>query len=411
MTGPHFTTAGQTGYGAPDALRAVLDLVDDRELVETVQELRRNGRPGYHPRPMFRAYLASFLINAAHTNDLIRRLEDDPGLRAACGFRGALPHRTTFNRFIRRLSHHRDLVEQALVAVTSRIKEDHLPDLGEEVAVDSTCVRSHSNGNRKPYSDPEATWGVKHANNTKGKVDEWFFGHRAHMLADANHGLPLACITTTGSQGDSPLLRDVIERAEGLYDWWKPKIAIGDRGYDSLENHVWLDDRGIVAIIHMRDRRPNKEGERSLYEDIYNRKGVPTCEGGVLMDHGGDDPETGKRLFICREQGCHLKDIRAGGVLHCNDEFWLDPADNLRIFSRVPRHLDLWDVIYAKRQAIERLFKSMKESRRLERHCVRGLAMITLHVLMSSLAIQVTALAALEAGEGELLRWQVRPVA
>ena len=162
----------------------------------------------------------------------------------------------------------------------------------------------------------------------------------------------------------------------------------------------------------MRDKPVDKAtGKRGLHDEIYNRKGVPTCMGGVLMDFAGDDPETRKRLFICREERCHLKDSRAGGVLHCNDEFWLNPDDNLRLFGRIPRHTDLWASLYAKRQAIERLFKSMKESRRLERHCVRGLAMITLHVLMSSLAIQVTALAALEAGEAEWMRWQVRKIA
>ena len=51
------------------------------------------------------------------------------------------------------------------------------------------------------------------------------------------------------------------------------------------------------------------------------------------------------------------------------------------------------------RQAIERVFKSMKESRRLERHCVRGLRQVMLHILMSTLAFQVTALAHIRAGE------------
>ena len=36
-------------------------------------------------------------------------------LRELCGFGDDLPHRTTFNCFIQRLSHHADLVETALV--------------------------------------------------------------------------------------------------------------------------------------------------------------------------------------------------------------------------------------------------------------------------------------------------------
>ena len=57
--------------------------------------------------------------------------------------------------------------------------------------------------------------------------------------------------------------------------------------------------------------------------------------------------------------------------------------------------------LYRKRYAIERVFKSMKESRRLERHCVRGLRQITLHSLMSTIAFQATVLARLLEGEPE----------
>ena len=41
---------------------------------------------------------------------------------------------------------------------------------------------------------------------------------------------------------------------------------------------------------------------------------------------------------------------------------------------------------------MERTFKSLKESRRLERHCVRGLCQVTLHARMSTLTFQASAL-------------------
>ena len=53
----------------------------------------------------------------------------------------------------------------------------------------------------------------------------------------------------------------------------------------------------------------------------------------------------------------------------------------------------------------------MKESRRLERHCIRGLRQITLHAVMSALAFQATVLVRLRAGETEWMRWMVRKVA
>ena len=80
------------------------------------------------------------------------------------------------------------------------------------------------------------------------------------------------------------------------------------------------------------------------------------------------------------------------------------------LFAATMRDGPQWKALYAKRQAIERVFKSMKESRRLERHCVRGLRQITLHSLMSALAFQATALVHLWAGQADLMRWMVRKV-
>ena len=57
------------------------------------------------------------------------------------------------------------------------------------------------------------------------------------------------------------------------------------------------------------------------------------------------------------------------------------------------------------------MFKSMKESRRLESHCVRGLRKVSLHAAMSALAFQATALAHLHSGDIDSLRWMVRKVA
>ena len=150
----------------------------------------------------------------------------------------ALPHRTTFNRFIKRLARHADLVENAFVHLTERIKA-LLPQLGRDLAIDSTVVRSHSNPNRKHISDPEASWTAKNSAKAKGGK-EWYWGYKAHIAADANYGLPLAHFTTTAKTSDSSTLPSVIAKAESLYPWLEPYSAIADRGYDAKSNHEYL---------------------------------------------------------------------------------------------------------------------------------------------------------------------------
>ena len=43
-----------------------------------------------------------------------------------------------------------------------------------------------------------------------------------------------------------------------------------------------------------------------------------------------------------------------------------------------------WEALYRMRQAVERVFKSLKQSRRLEAHCVRGLKRVALHCAMTT---------------------------
>ena len=171
-------------------LEAIFASLDDSALLARLQEYRPTGRQGYPLKALWRAYVGSFVLNLPHTNALIRRLEDDDGFRHLCGF-GTLPHRTTFNRFIIRLSNHSDLVELCFAQLTGQIKA-LLPDLGKETAVDATTVRSHCNPNRKPISDPQASWTAKNSTQAKSGGKEWRHGYKVHMIADVNYGLPLA---------------------------------------------------------------------------------------------------------------------------------------------------------------------------------------------------------------------------
>ena len=392
---------GQSQGGFHAEIAEFLEVIDATALLRRLQNYRPTGRSGYPLRALWRAYAASFFLNLPHTNALIRTLEGDKGLRRLCGFHD-LPHRTTFNRFVQRLSRHADLVESCFASITAQI-EPLLPDLGKEVAIDSTAVRTHSNPNRRRISDPEASWTAKNSAGAKEGGKEWRFGYKVHMVADANYGLPLASLVTTAKRNDSPELPPVMDHAAALNPWLRPAVAIADRGYDSLANHEHLIGKGAVPVIHL--RRPSNT---RFHGGIYTERGVPTCLGLVPMAYVRSDPARG-HLYRC--QGCHLAKSRRGGVRHCADEVWEDPQRNVRISGAIRRDGPEWKRYYAKRQAIERVFKSLKESRRLERHCVRGLRQITLHALMSALAYQATALVRILAGEPAFMRWMVNKVA
>ena len=411
MAKKQYTASGYylQGWLGLAEVESILATIDGSALLARLQEYRWvggrwRGRRGYPVSALWRAYVASFILNLPNTNALIRRLHEDPQLRRLCGFAGALPHRSSFNRFISRLSYHEDLVAGCLASLTDRLAET-LPGFGEKVSVDSTVVRTHSNPNRRVVSDPGASWTAKNAAGAKDGKKEWRFGFKYHAVVDATYGLPISGFTTTAKRNDSPELPRLLAQATSVHGWFAPGYVMADRGYDSEANHQAILARGGVPIVAI---RVGTGGGPKLHGGVYNNDGAPTCMGMAAMEYVRSDPEKG-RLYRCPPAGCKLKDRK--GVLHCQDRIWENHQEHSRLFGPVRRGSRAWKDLYGLRQSVERVFKSLKQSRRLEAHCVRGLSNISLHNTMSVLAFQATALARILSGQAEYLRWQVRRVA
>ena len=382
-------------------IELAINLLDCEELIVRLGEHQQMGRPSLHSRgPMFYAHLVAYILNVSSTNDLIRRLQDDPGLREVCGFESVLPSRPTFTRAFSRMADHVDLIESIQSQVVGEIAR-RVPGFGEKVAVDSTVVPTNSNPHREPCSDPEASLTAKTKPGPDGDK-EWHFGCKLHTVTDANFDIPIGGFVTTAKRNDSPVFPDLLKHVEDLNDWLSPKYVMADKGYDSTENYHAIVDRGAVPVIPMRRTPGNK-----LREGIYAEDGSPTCIGGKKMVYVRSDSERG-HLYQCDEGGCHLKDRK--GVLYCQDEHWEDRTHNPRLFPPIPRASREWKRLYKLRQSVERTFRGLKQARRLSSHYFRGLRRVALHCLLSVLSHQVTSLVRLLTGRKGSLTQMVRPV-
>ena len=164
-----------------------------------------------------------------------------------------------------------------------------------------------------------------------------------------------------------------------------------------------------VPIIAIRRKGGTGTGpDIHLYEGIYYKQGVPNCLGMQPMEYVRSDPDKG-HLYRCSRGGCHLKTRKS--VCYCQDTIWENRKDNPRLLGAIRRESDERKVLYKMRQSVERLFKSMKEFRRLESHFVRSLKSISLHATMSALAFQATVLIRVNAGDMRGLCWMVRRLA
>ena len=90
---------------------------------------------------------------------------------------------------------------------------------------------------------------------------------------------------------------------------------------------------------------------------------------------------------------------------------WIRPFWEYRRFCSIPRDSAAWTEIYSKRSVVERVNSKLKEHRRLDSHCHRGLFKVRLHCLMSVLSLAITALAEANANHIDRVRACTRKVA
>ncbi len=380
-------------------LAHILALADDEPLLTRLRQYNHTGRPPYPVHAMLRAAFTKYLLGLRYYRELVETLRSNLTIRRLCGFEQSLPNTSSICRFFRRLAHHHDLVEQAIHRLVDRIAEairdypDHDgPPVGHALAIDSTDIEAWVDVQRKPYSDPDARWGVR--TNTNAPDDkEFFLGYKLHLICDARYGVPVAWKVLPANASDSPTLPGLVDQIKAKHPGLKPRYLMADKGYDALSNYQHLDDLRIVPVIPLRNT--DKEG-------LYDKKGRPQCFGGKPMEYVRTDREG--HLFRCRQRGCRLKN-KVGLTRYCDIEYHETlEGDALRKVGRLPRTTRRWKRRYKQRTTVERAFRSLKHSRLLDQHQFQGLAKVRLHASLALLTYCATMLARVQAGQLDKMR-------
>ena len=344
--------------------------------------------------------MTKYLLGLRYYPELVERLRSNHTIRDLCGFEDTVPNISIVCRFFRRLTNHLGLVEQAIHRLVDRIaeavnqhKEPKQPPVGHALAIDSTDIEGWVDVQKKPYSDPEARWGVRTNADAPDGI-EYFYGYKLHLICDAIYGVPLSYEVLPANASDSPTLPGLVDQIAERHPGLKPRYLIADRGYDGLPNYEHLDNVRIIAVIPLRNT--DKEG-------LYDQQGRPQCFGGKPMEYIRTDPKKG-HLFRCREKGCRLKN-RVGMTRYCDIEYHETlEGDALRKVGRLVRTTRRWKRLYRKRTSVERAFRSLKHSRLLNQHQFRGLAKLRLHASLALLTYCATMLARVRAGELDEMR-------
>ena len=245
-------------YSIIDRLGAVLDALPD-DVMLTLKA--STGRPGYGPQVLFRAYLATFVLNTPSISAGLRAIADHPSLADAVG---GTPTKYAVCRFIAKLKD-TDLM-QRIMAIVSESLLEMLPDLGETVALDSSDVKAYSSYKR---TDPDARSSRKKG--TDGKM-KWWYGFKLHMVSDATHEIPLAAYVTPANESDMHQVGPSLERLT-----MPPAFVLADAGYGSAANREIVESYHATPIIKSHPRHKVQGttnpiyAKRSSIERIFGR--------------------------------------------------------------------------------------------------------------------------------------------
>jgi IS5 family transposase len=380
-----------------DELGEIFGCLPESELVAELGLYRWVGCSGYSIRAMLRAYLASYFLNMRNTNSLIRRLQEDIALREICGFPNSkpLPHRRTFNRFMDRLGPHQDLVQWCIDQMLSELHRV-LPGFGAMVAVDATDIHSHSDCDRKPVSDQEAGFAIKEATTSHKK--KWAWGYKLYLAVDVVYELPIGMAVTAGNTQEATEMMPLLRAMRARLPWFSPKYVIADKGYDNQKNF-----EGVVAEF---DAEPIIRVKKEV--PIFGSPARPFCLARLPLVYRGCDKDKGLRYQCPQRAGkatCPLPDkcpLKA---------IYIHPVHDYRRFGyRLPRNTEEWEEIYRRRTAIERVNSRLKEQRRLDSHCFRGLGKLEFHCRLAILSLLAGALAKARRQQIDVIRVCVRKI-
>jgi hypothetical protein len=137
---------------------------------------------------------------------------------------------------------------------TVMLLQKKIPTLGRTVGLDSTIMKAYANpahqtlwnGQRKrwPRGDPHATF--TKTRDTNGR-DKWVHGYKVHGAADATLWIPLTYLVTPASNNDNPFFIPLLMNLERA--GFKVEFAVGDAGYDSIDNKIFALSHHITPII------------------------------------------------------------------------------------------------------------------------------------------------------------------
>ncbi len=420
--------------GDLERFKLVIQTLPDQKLIQTLRNLRGNGRNDHTIQSMWNSLLAGIVFEHVSIESLRRELSRNAQLREMCGFNPilgakAVPSKSAYNRFLSNLIKHEPLIREIFDSLVKELTQ-LIPGFGTNLAGDGKAIHSlgkpskNEDGDRR--HEEEADWGVKTYRGVDKDGKAWekiksWFGFRMHLIVDADVELPVSYTLTKASIGEQPVMREMFTELDRVHPELIERCAHGmfDKGYDSTETicDLWNKYR-IKPVIDIRKMWKDGEETRQLnlktaQNITYDYKGSISCHcpktGEIRsMAFGGfeESRETLKYMCPALAYGIDCKGASECSVYQKSIRIPL--TEDPRIFTPVARSSYKWKVLYDKRTSVERVNSRIDVSFGFERHYIRGLQKMKIRCGLALSVMLAIALGRLRQEKYELMRSLVK---
>ena len=206
-------------------LREMDQVVPWKQLLSVIEPFYPDTGRGRRPYPMATMLRVHLMQNWFGLSDpaMEEALYEIGSMRMFAGLSmsGPIPDETTILNFRRMIEEH-DLAPDILDRVNAHLSQKGLL-LKQGTIVDATIIAAPSSTkNKDGKRDPEM-------HQTK-KGEQWYFGMKAHIGADADSGLVHTVSTTAANVADVTVVDDLLHGKE--------TVVYADAGYTGAEEHV-----------------------------------------------------------------------------------------------------------------------------------------------------------------------------
>jgi len=342
------------GYTTKQALQAI-----DLSFIDEIDN-RKKGRKGFKTSSLIKALLLMYIRRMDSLLELERFLRKhkewqyflDLKRTVKGKMRYVAPHRTTFNKLVKRLGIE-GMTEIFTLLVIQMMEKGIIQ--GKIVSVDATIIeawfkdRNRETGKLKRSRDKDASRGYD------AYRELFVYGYKIHVVIDVKTCLPICILVTKAGYGESRTLRPFVNVIHERHPIDVEKF-LADSAYDGNLNRL--------DIIKMLEAIP--------YIDLNPRN----CKG--------DTPEEKmtRRKKLCEK---FYKRERV-------HDYWVDPDS------------DSYNKTMNARTFSEQTFSLMRDSLNLDRYRHRGIVWATAHALLIGMSMLVVANAAIAVNRPDLMR-------